>query len=231
MRNCILPKQWVWISLQNKQNAFSISRLHLGQKKKSNVISCLGKHGVVCLCLSVSKMSGPQLHLKPSKSSKYPRFYPCPPTFSDSVFHNFNKCLANFNKHISVATNFCSFAFSSHLWGRFSIPGKPKHLLFHYLQPGSLASVEKADSPTTSNQPQWGPGRWQSGTHLPPKPPQNLPIHAGLGGTGLESQYWKTGDKQVPEDCWPVCLAELGNSRSMRGPVLKEDCGVAKEDT
>lgn len=110
-------------------------------------------------CLDHSFISSPPNHLNIQD------FYPCPPTFLDSVFHNFNKCLANFNKHISVATNFCSFAFSSHLWGRFSIPGKPKHLLFHYLQPGSLASVEKADSPTTSNQPQWGPGRWQSGTH------------------------------------------------------------------
>lgn len=160
MRNCILPKQWVWISLQNKQNTlFSLSHLHLEQKKKSNVISRLGKNVFVCLCLSVSKMSGPQLHPKSSKLSKYPvlkRFYPCPPTFLDSVFHNFNKCLANFNKHISIATNFCSFAFSSHLWGKFSISGEPRHLLFQYLQPGSLALIEKTDSPTTPSQPQLG---------------------------------------------------------------------------
>lgn len=66
---------------------------------------------------------------------------------------------------------------------------------------------------------------------MPPKPPQNSRIHAGLGGTCLKSQYWKTGDRQVPEDRWPVCLALLGNSRSMRGPVLKKECGDAEEDT
>lgn len=109
-------------------------------------------------------------------------FNPCPPTFLDSVVHNFNKCLANFNKHISTATHFfCSFAFLSHLCGKISIPKEPKHLLFHYLQPGGLALVTKNDFPTSSRQPQWPAGKMaQSGTCLPWKPPQNSCINAGM---------------------------------------------------